>query len=66
MSAEVVDGGAADGERVEDDAEGNVPRVLLFLLGEQVFVGLVLELSTLSHCLFPNHFFKIFLFPIIY
>ena len=57
VPAEVVDGRAADGERVEDDAERDVSCVLLFLLREEILVGFVLEFSALSHCLFPNHFF---------
>ena len=56
MSAQVVDCDAADCQTIGEEAEGDVPGVLLLLLRQHILVWVVLEFRALRHCTLPNHF----------
>ena len=62
VPAQVVEGSGTNCQAVEGHAKGNVARVLLLRLGQQVLVGLVLKLGPLGHCTPSYHFNKLCLF----
>ena len=58
VAAEMVDCGASNCHRGEEQAERNVSRVLLLLLRQEILVGLMLQLGALGHSTFTDHFSK--------